>query len=161
MGMGHVPQDPIHSSRTGAELQGRKRRGVAKRRAPRLVQPVTQNQSRAHVARGAWAEQLVARWYEQHQYEIVAMNWSVRSKELRGEIDIIARKDSTLVVCEVKARATNDFGDPLEAITERKQYLLRRTAHEFVRAHQMFDMHLRFDIASVIGTQVEIHFDLF
>lgn len=104
---------------------------------------------------------MVARWYEQRGYEIVALNWSVRTREIRGEIDIVARMMNQLVVCEVKARASSDFGDPLEAITERKQFLLRRTAHEFIHAHQLFYMQLRFDAASVVGAQIEVLFDVF
>ena len=37
---------------------------------------------------------------------IVARNWRCK----RGELDVVACKDGVLVVCEVKARASNAFG---------------------------------------------------
>jgi len=113
------------------------------------------------VARGAWAEQKVAEWYVARGYEILAMNWRLRAEEARGEIDIVAIKDSVLVVCEVKARATEDFGDPLEAITPRKQFLLQRAAYEFVRQHNLHYSRIRFDAAAVTGVSLRVEFDAF
>ena len=91
----------------------------------------------------------------------MAVNWRVHTKEVRGEIDIIARKDNVLVVCEVKARASADFGDPLEAITERKQFVLRRTAYQFMAANNLSHMKLRCDAASVLGVTVQVLCDVF
>jgi putative endonuclease len=162
MGMGHVPQDPIHSPRSGAEFQGRERRGTSKRRDSRLVKSVDNPVSLdARRARGAWAERRVAQWYRQHGYEIVAMNWRFHSPHARGEIDVIALLGNVLVICEVKARANDDFGSPLEAISTRKQFVLQRAAYEFVKQHDLRSMHLRFDVAAVTGVVVEVLFDAF
>jgi len=43
-----------------------------------------------------------------------------------GELDVVARLGNIIAVCEVKARATNNFGSPLEAMTELKQQRVRR-----------------------------------
>ena len=162
MGMGHVPQDPIHPARSGAEFQGRKRRGTSKRRDSRLVKSVDKPLSLdARRARGAWAERRVAQWYRQHGYEIVAMNWRFYSPHARGEIDVIARLGNVLVICEVKARANDDFGSPLEAISARKQFVLQRAAYEFVEHHELSSMHLRFDVAAVTGVVVDVLCDAF
>jgi putative endonuclease len=109
----------------------------------------------------------VSRWYEQHGYLIVARNWRCK----RGELDVVAHKDRVLVVCEVKARASNAFGTPAEAVTLAKQLKVRRATADF-RA-SMRESHdllaslvnttrtVRFDMACVLGTQLEMLEDIF
>jgi putative endonuclease len=159
MGMGHVPQDPIHSECAGVEFQRCECRRTSERRNPEPNGVV--KHTRAKAARGAWAERKVAEWYVARGYEILAMNWRLRTEQARGEIDIVAMKDSVLVVCEVKARANEDFGDPLEAITPRKQFLLQRAAYEFVREHNLRYSRIRFDAAAVTGVSLRVECDAF
>ncbi|MEJ6513071.1 MAG: YraN family protein [Acidimicrobiia bacterium] len=109
----------------------------------------------------------MSRWYEQHGYVIVARNW--RSK--RGELDIVARKDGVLVVCEVKARASNAFGTPAEAVTPAKQLKVRRATADFRASMRESNdpiaslvnvvRAVRFDVACVLGTQLEMLEDIF
>ena len=120
MGLGHVPHEPIRSARESVELQRSQHRRVATNRS------VTASAA-ARVARGKWAEDLVSRWYEQHGYVIVARNWRCK----RGELDVVACKNGVLVVCEVKARASNAFGTPAEAVTPAKQLKVRRATADF------------------------------
>ncbi len=59
--------------------------------------------------------------------------------------------------CEVKTRSSVAFGTPAEAVTRQKQVRLRHLAarwlddHAGVRASE-----IRFDVAAVLGGQVEI-----
>lgn len=82
-----------------------------------------------------------------------------------GELDVVARKDSVVVVCEVKARATAAYGSPLEAITPLKVSRVQRAGYAFLREYkrQCVDdvLQLRFDVATVLGTQLEIFQDFF
>ena len=57
-------------------------------------------------------------------YAVLARNWRVRE----GEIDLVARRDATIVFCEVKTRRGDAFGLPAEAVTARKQARLRKLA---------------------------------
>ena len=160
MGVGHVPHEPIRSARESVEFQRPQHRRAATNRS------VTASAA-ARVARGKWAEDLVSRWYEQHGYLIVARNWRCK----RGELDVVAHKDRVLVVCEVKARASNAFGTPAEAVTPAKQLKVRRATADF-RA-SMRESHdllaslvnttrtVRFDVACVLGTQLEMLEDIF
>ena len=160
MGMGHVPHEPIRSARESVEFQRPQHRRAATNRSVKAS-------AAARVARGKWAEDLVSRWYEQHGYLIVARNWRCK----RGELDVIAHKDRVLVVCEVKARASNAFGTPAEAVTLAKQLKVRRATADF-RA-SMRESHdllaslvnttrtVRFDVACVLGTQLEMLEDIF
>ncbi len=85
------------------------------------------------------------------------MNWTMRG----GELDVVARRGNVVVVCEVKARASNAFGSPLEAMTPLKQQRVRRAGYAFVRTLNESGITLRFDIASVLGTTLEIFEDAF
>jgi putative endonuclease len=95
----------------------------------------------------------VAAWYETRGFELVARNWRTR----QGEIDLIVRKAGLLVFCEVKTRTSNAFGEPFEAVTRSKQLRLRRLAAEWLRsAPRGVRYDLRFDVASVRGTAVDV-----
>lgn len=94
---------------------------------------------------GDAGEGAVAGWYEKQGYAIVDRNWRVRS----GELDVIARRGTTLVFCEVKTRRGNRFGSPAEAVTYAKQQRIRKLAIEWLRAHSERADVLRFDVASV------------
>ena len=160
MGLGHVPHEPIRSARESVEFQRPQHRRAATNRS-------LEASAAARVARGKWAEDLVARWYEQHGYVIVARNWRCK----RGELDVVACKDSVLVVCEVKARASNAFGTPAEAVTPAKQLKVRRATADFRASMRRSKDSLaslvniaravRFDVACVLGTQLEMLEDIF
>ena len=152
MGMGHVPQDPIHSLGEGSQFQRRERRRAALRRHSRSDSLATQR-----LARARWAEQRAASWYREHGYEIVAMNWTMRG----GELDVVARRGNVIVVCEVKARASNAYGTPLEAMTQVKQERVRRAGFAFVRQLNERGLRIRFDVATMLGTTLEIYEDAF
>jgi putative endonuclease len=160
MGLGHVPHEPIRSARESVEFQRPQHRRVATNRS-------LEASAAARVARGKWAEDLVSRWYEQHGYVIVVRNWRCK----RGELDVVACKNGVLVVCEVKARASNAFGTPAEAVTPAKQLKVRRATADFRASMRRSNDSLaslvnisrtvRFDVACVLGTQLEMLEDIF
>ena len=160
MGVGHVPHEPIRSARESVEFQRPQHRRATTNRSLKAS-------AAARVARGKWAEDLVSRWYEQHGYVIVARNWRCK----RGELDVVACKDSVLVVCEVKARASNAFGTPAEAVTLAKQLKVRRATADFRALMRVATdpcatlvnttRTVRFDVACVLGTQLEMLEDIF
>jgi putative endonuclease len=78
-----------------------------------------------------------------------------------GELDVVARRGKLIAVCEVKARATNNFGSPLEAMTELKQQRVRRAGFAFVRTLDESGFQIRFDVAAVLGTKLEMHENIF
>jgi putative endonuclease len=80
---------------------------------------------------------------------MLARNWRVRE----GEIDLVARRDATIVFCEVKTRRGNAFGIPAEAVTPRKRARLRMLAVRWLGDNQVRADVLRFDVASVTRDQ--------
>ena len=88
---------------------------------------------------------------------MIARNWTIRG----GELDVVARRDNLVVVCEVKARADARFGLPAEALGAVKQQRVRRTGFEYVRSLGEHGLRVRFDLACVLGTQLEVWEDAF
>ena len=94
---------------------------------------------------GRNGEDAAAAWYEAAGYIVVDRNWRVRE----GEIDIVAKRATTLVFCEVKTRRSDAFGTPAEAVTPRKQARLRTLAGQWLSVHRERADELRFDVAAV------------
>lgn len=95
---------------------------------------------------GAYGEDLAARHLQALGMAILARNWTCRY----GEIDIVARDGSTLVVCEVKTRTSDRHGSPLEAVTPRKAARLRRLAAHWLEVHQVQPDAVRIDVVAVL-----------
>jgi len=93
----------------------------------------------------------VARLYESRGYVVVARNWRSR----RGEIDIVAVRARTIVVCEVKARSGTSHGTALEAVGAVKQARLRRATLDWLEATGATGT-VRFDVAAVTSGVVEV-----
>jgi putative endonuclease len=106
-----------------------------------------------HLDTGRRGEELVARTYEQLGYAVLARNWRAGRS---GEIDLVATRRRALVVCEVKTRSSTRFGAPAEAVDWRKQRRLRRLAAEFIAAFDLRPLTVRFDVASVLGSEVQL-----
>jgi putative endonuclease len=76
------------------------------------------------VRRGLRAERRAAWLYRLRGYRILAVNaWAGGN-----ELDVVARRGSRLVFCEVKGKTGERFGDPLEMVDAEKQRRVRRAA---------------------------------
>ena len=151
MGMGSLPQEPVRAPSAGDEFQRSeyRRTSTARRLTP-------QQRAVARMARARWAEDLVASFYQRNGFEIVARNWHCRE----GELDIVATSHSdtglTIVVIEVKARATNNYGSPFEAVTQVKQKKLRIATTKFLATHPELRGEIRFDVVAVLDTKLDV-----
>ena len=104
-------------------------------------------------ARGRFGENEAARWYLRRGYEVVARNWRCTA----GEVDLILRGGDVVVFCEVKARASNEFGGPEGAVNWSKQRRLRRLAATWLAEVRPANViTVRFDVAAVVGAHVEV-----
>ena len=94
-------------------------------------------------ALGALGERVAAQWLEQHGYRVIARN--VRAD--RVELDLIATQGRTVVIVEVKTRASQRHGSPAEAVDSRKQARLARGAAVWIRAQpRLRRCRVRFDV---------------
>ncbi|HEX6710206.1 MAG TPA: YraN family protein [Rubrobacter sp.] len=96
---------------------------------------------------GAWGEDLALRYLTRRGYTLVERNYRTRY----GEIDLIVRKEDTLVFVEVKLRRGTGFGDPLEAVTPHKQTTLRTLAEQYLSDRDPYFDTLRFDVVGILA----------
>ena len=94
---------------------------------------------------GTAGEDLAAKWYAESGYEVLDRNWRCRE----GELDLVARRGSVLVFCEVKARRGDGFGTPAEAVVRSKQQRIRVLATRWLQEHAGESSEVRFDVAAV------------
>ena len=102
---------------------------------------------------GSRYEQLAARYLEQKGMDVLELNYRCRT----GEIDIIARDGGYLVFVEVKYRRDDKMGNPKEAVDRKKQKKISMTASYYLmRECGRMDIPCRFDVAAVLGEQIEV-----
>ena len=69
-----------------------------------------------HNELGILGEQLALEYLVEKGYKVLEKNW----RYLKAEIDIIAQKDNTLIIVEVKTRTSTFFGNPEDFVTKTK-----------------------------------------
>ena len=94
---------------------------------------------------GAAGELAAERLYLRRGFQVVARNWRCSV----GELDLVALRGGTLVVCEVKTRRGGRYGGGYEAVDARKQRKVRAVAEIFVLQRGLGGAAVRFDVASV------------
>ena len=94
---------------------------------------------------GKQAEDEAVNFLIEKGYKIIVRNWRYR----KAEIDIIARKGDILHIIEVKARNTDVFASPEEAVNRKKIKLLIEAANEFAQEFED-DIEIQFDIISIL-----------
>jgi putative endonuclease len=78
----------------------------------------------------------------------LARNWRCR----QGELDLIMRDGDTIVIVEVRSRATSGFLDPRDSIDAAKQRrLIRATRHLLATRPSLADHPIRFDVVAISG----------
>lgn len=84
-------------------------------------------------------------------YKILETNFRNRS----GEIDIIAKDGKYFCFIEVKYRTTNDYGNPLEAVTVHKQNQIRKVALYYLMKNKLSEWTpCRFDVIAFEGEKM-------
>lgn len=94
---------------------------------------------------GKNGEDAAVNWLRGKGYFIRDQRWRCGHLEL----DIVAQKDGMLVVVEVKTRVTTEFGEPEEAVNERKIRRIVNATDGYIKFFNL-DMPVRFDIISIV-----------
>jgi putative endonuclease len=103
-------------------------------------------------ALGAAAE-LRARWYYRLRgYRVLDANaWSGSN-----ELDLVVRRGTVLVFCEVKFKSGDRFGDPLDMVDDEKLRRVRRAAATWLDRHrELAGLRVRVDVVAVRGRRLE------
>ncbi len=107
--------------------------------------------ARAEAVRG---EDLAMRFLERHRYLIVARNYRPRAGY--GEVDLIGWSKGRLAFIEVKTRSSEDTGVAERAVDRSKREHLERTAREYARRVNVEYDQVRFDVVTVVGSNLEL-----
>ncbi|KAA9149969.1 YraN family protein [Amycolatopsis acidicola] len=99
-----------------------------------------------HLDLGRRGEQMAARYLQKQGFIVLSRNWRCRE----GELDLVVTDRNTLVVCEVKTRAGDRFGDPTEAVTPAKVARIRRITGQWLSAHCVNWCTVRFDVIAIV-----------
>ncbi len=94
--------------------------------------------ARSHPRRrlGDAGEDFAVAYLEASGYRILARNWRLGSGDIRGELDVVATREGTLVFVEVKTRRGEAYGGPLLAVSASKQVKVRALAVAFLRSSE-------------------------
>ena len=101
-----------------------------------------------HNELGDLGEALAIEFLVKKNYRILEKNWRFK----KAEVDIIALKNDVLAVVEVKTRSTDFFGNPQDAVNQKKIQLLVSAINEYVISKDL-DVEVRFDIIAIVKKQ--------
>jgi len=95
---------------------------------------------------GAGAEKLAKHFLQKKGLTILENNYATR----RGEIDLIAKINNTIIFIEVRYRGQNHYGTPAETVTYQKQQRLIAAASHYLQVHNLTESTIcRFDVVSI------------
>ncbi len=95
-------------------------------------------------------EALAVEYLESKGYSVLERNFHCG----RGEIDIVAFKDDTLVFVEVKGGTTGEFGHPVERLTRAKFLRILECAYRFMEK-QGRELPFRIDLITVFRGKIQ------
>ncbi len=101
-----------------------------------------------HLRAGVWGEEHAERFLKK-------LGWHILGRRVRfgrDELDLVARAGAVLVFVEVKTRASEDFGRPLDAVGRDKRRRLSRAAVQYLKHLRERPDYIRFDVIEVLGT---------
>lgn len=101
---------------------------------------------------GRLGEDAVAAFLRERGFSILGRNVRVG----RLELDIIARRNRLVIVCEVRTRSTEAFGSAVESITPAKVRRVRRATAQWLGTQSLGSVDLRFDAAGVLVQNGEV-----
>ncbi|HNV82350.1 MAG: YraN family protein [Tenuifilaceae bacterium] len=98
-----------------------------------------------HQRVGKEGEIFAREWVLRNGYKVLHTNWHFGKKEL----DIVALKDNTIVVFEVKTRLSDHWEEPKDAVKRRKQKNIIEAADAYVNQYG-YEQEVQFDIISLL-----------
>lgn len=103
---------------------------------------------RPDAALGRRGEDIAHRYLQRNGLQVVERNWMKGG--VKGEVDIVAWDGERLVLVEVKARSTAEFGSPERAIDQVKLRCLRNAAFYFTRRWDIPLASARLDLVTIV-----------
>ncbi len=95
---------------------------------------------------GSLGERIAERW-------LVGRGWAILDRRFRSghrDIDLVATRNGVVAFVEVKTRQSDELGDPIEAVSWRKQRQLARSAQAWIDQKGAIGEAYRFDVIGVL-----------
>ena len=99
---------------------------------------------------GRVGEKRAVKYLKSIGYEIIETNFTTDI----GEIDIIAKDKDYIVFIEVKTRSGIAFGNPSEAVNQKKREKYKKLATLYLLKTQSDNANCRFDVIEVIKRNI-------
>lgn len=137
-------------------IEGIKRQGITPIHRKTFVKNFLPQDGETTTDKGQRGEAIAAKQMEKMGYEILERNYHA----LKGEIDIIAKKDNYIVFTEVKYRKNEEMGTPAEAVNHWKQQHIIRAAKVYMAENCLMEegYDFRFDVAEVLNNDGKTYF---
>ncbi|MFV5690671.1 YraN family protein [Flavobacterium sp. LT1R49] len=97
-----------------------------------------------HNELGKIGEEMAVEYLQKEGYIILETNWTFQ----KAEVDILAQKENTLAVVEVKTRSSLEFGLPQDFVKQKKIQLLVKAVDAYLSKKDL-DIEVRFDIIAI------------
>jgi putative endonuclease len=97
-----------------------------------------------HNELGKIGEEMAVAYLQKNGYTILDTNWTFQ----KAEVDIIAQKENTLAIVEVKTRSSLTFGLPQDFVKPKKIQLLVKAIDNYVNTKNL-NLEVRFDIIAI------------
>ncbi|MCR5216374.1 MAG: YraN family protein [Lachnospiraceae bacterium] len=101
---------------------------------------------------GSEKEALAWDYLETKGYHMLEKNFRCRI----GEIDLIGMDGSYLCFIEVKYRKNTSMGTPWDAVTGKKQSIIRRVSEWYCMSHHLEQVPIRFDVVGILGDEITL-----
>ena len=137
-------------------IEGIKKLGITPIHRKTFVKNFLPQDGETTTDKGHRGEAIAAKQMEKMGYEILERNFHA----LKGEIDIIAKKDTYIVFTEVKYRKNEEMGTPAEAVNHWKQQHIIRAAKAYIAQNclEQLGYDFRFDVAEVLNNDGKVYF---
>lgn len=137
-------------------IEGIKKLGITPIHRKTFVKNFLPQDGETTTDKGHRGEAIAAKQMEKMGYEILERNFHA----LKGEIDIIAKKDTYIVFTEVKYRKNEEMGSPAEAVNHWKQQHIIRAAKAYIAQNclEQLGYDFRFDVAEVLNNDGKVYF---
>ena len=110
---------------------------------------------KSNIEFGRWGEEKAKFYVKENGYKIIEENFRIS----RGEIDLIAEKENTIIFIEVKTRKNSFFGPPQSAVNWKKQNKIKKIARCFLVNNNYKDYKKRFDVIAIIYNKKNINIE--
>ncbi len=106
---------------------------------------------------GRVGENKAVEYLKKQGYTVLEKNYKTRL----GEIDVIVKKDETIIFVEVKTRTSDTYGRPSEAVGYEKQRKYVKVAQEYLLKNKLLGQKCRFDVIEILNEEINHIIDAF